>query len=106
MMLSHLIDMFILFLLGFVGVFWWKTQDVKPYALRAAQKRCEEEGLQLLDQSVVLRRARLRRDSRGRMHICRRFVFEFSSTGDERYKGYVETMGTQVVSISLAAHRI
>ncbi len=105
-MLMHLIDMSLFLLVGLAGVFWWKTQDVKPYALRAAQKRCDEEGLQLLDQSVVLRRARLKRDRRGRMRTWRCFRFEFSSTGAVRYRGYVETMGRQVVSIHIEPHRI
>ena len=105
-MLSHLFDIFLFALVGFAGVFWWKTQDVKLYALRAAKKRCDEEGLQLLDQSVVLRGVKLKRDHNGRMHTCRRFMFEFSSTGAARYRGYVEMMGRQVVSISIEPHQI
>lgn len=105
-MLSHLIDILLLTVVGFVAVFWWKTQDVKPYALKAAQLRCDEDGLQLLDQSVVLRRVWFKRDLRGRMRACRRFAFEFSSTGDERYKGHVVMMGAKVISTSVAPHRI
>ncbi len=106
MMLSHLSDMLVLLLLALAAVFWWKTQQIKPHALQAATKRCEQEGLQLLDQSVVLRRVRFKRGTDGRLHACRRFRFEFSSTGVARYYGYVEVVGHRVASVSLDPHHI
>ena len=105
-MLSSLMDLLIWGSVIFFGVFWWSTQNAKIYALRSAQKRCDEEGLQLLDQSVVFRKVKFRRDSYGRLRICRIFLFEFSSTGDERYRGHVETIGSRVTSIYLSPHRI
>ncbi len=74
--------------------------------LRIARQRCEQEGLQLLDQSVVLRRVRFKRDRDGRLRACRRYMFEFTSTGMARYPGYVELMGNRVMDISIAPHHI
>lgn len=86
--------------------FWWNTLGIKPIALRAAQRHCDEMGVQLLDESIVIRRARLKRDRQGGMRVWRSFSFEFSTTGDVRYRGRVEVVGKRVTDVRLEPHRI
>ncbi len=96
--------LFVLFA-GFIS-FWWNTLGIKPIALRAALRHCDEMGVQLLDESIVLRRARLKRDRQGAMRAWRSFSFEFSTTGDARYRGRVEVLGKHVMDVQLEPHRI
>lgn len=105
-MKAYLLDLllFALFAAGFS--FWWNTLGIKPFALRAAQRHCDEMGVQLLDETIVLRRARLKRDRQGALRVWRSFRFEFSTTGDARYRGRVELLGNRVMDVQLEPHRI
>jgi hypothetical protein len=99
-------DLFWLSLIAFMCLHWWQAQKVKETALRATRKRCDELDVQLLDDSVGLRAIWLRRDSRGSLRYWRSYQFEFTATGENRYRGRVVTLGQQVLSIELDAHRI
>lgn len=82
---------------------WWRSRDAKAFALQFAAQRCRELELQLLDQSMVLKKLRLRRGNDG-LHWYRRYDFEFSSTGTERYPGSIEMAGNRLLAIELAPH--
>jgi len=90
----------------FAVVIWWKNQGFKQMALKLAQRRCEELGLQLLDQSVALRGFKFVRNPSGQWVARRRFVFEFTSTGDERYQGSIELLGNRLLNLELEPHRL
>lgn len=63
-------------------------------------------GVQLLDESIILHRFKLKRDRYGQMRIWRGFSFEFSTTGDARYRGKVDVLGKRIVNVHLEPHRI
>jgi hypothetical protein len=63
-------------------------------------------SVQLLDQSVGIHRVWLKRGSDNRLYIWRNYQFEFASTGDERYKGHVITLGDLVESVQLDVHKV
>ena len=86
--------------------YWWSAQGIKERALKAARAHCEGMDIQLLDDSVVLRRLWFKRDGRGSFRVWRLFYFEFTATGEERYSGTVEMLGMAVVSLQLAPHRM
>lgn len=98
----------LMFLFGVVLVclYWINAQRIKEVVLSAAKTYCDKMGVQLLDDSVVLKRLWLKRDSRGQMRLWRHFQFEFSSTGDERYLGSVEILGRRIKNLQLAPHRV
>jgi hypothetical protein len=62
--------------------------------------------VQMLDDYVALNGIRLKRDKLRKMQIQRSFLFEFSSTGYERYQGTVLMLGRQVESIYMEPYRI
>ena len=86
--------------------YWWSAQKVKEIALRAAQKNCKELSLQLLDESVGLRALWLKRDDNGQLRLWRRYLFEFSSTGEDRYTGKVIMLGLRITKVELEPHRL
>ena len=63
------------------------------------------EGLQLLDETVVGRGLRFARNDNGHAVLRRAYDFEYSMSGDDRFRGAVVLEGQNVVLIDLAAHR-
>lgn len=84
--------------------FWWHSDRVKGLTLQQITHVCRQQGLQLLDQTMVLCGLSLVRDEKGSLAIRRRYRFEFSSTGARRYIGEVELSGRQIVSLKLEPH--
>ncbi|ALP54870.1 hypothetical protein Tel_12980 [Candidatus Tenderia electrophaga] len=106
-MAAYLFNLMLLAGVAFGFVFWWKSQGIKHLALRAAQRRCDELGLQLLDQSIMMRAVvGFKRGAGGRLSVRRKFAFEFSSTGAERYRGEVWMLGQRLERIELEPHRL
>lgn len=102
----ELSDLFWLSLLIFGGWYWLSAREIKDVALKAVKAYCEEVDVELLDESVVLRGFWFKRDSRGSMKLWRSYIFEFSSTGDDRYKGKVILLGNKTESVQLETHRL
>ncbi|MBK8973127.1 MAG: DUF3301 domain-containing protein [Hahellaceae bacterium] len=99
-------DLLVLFFLGSCLAFWWLGLQIRDKATVAVRKRCEHLDLQWLDQTIVLKRLRIRRGADGLPCLWRLYTFEFSSTGDERYQGYVSLLGKRIETIELPAHRL
>jgi len=89
------------------GVWYWlRSRELKDVALRAASKYCASLDLELLDQTVVFRGLGLQREASGSLRIRRRYHFDFTSTGEDRYQGELVLLGRKVEKISLQPHRI
>jgi len=99
-------DLILLSAVILVCLYWLNAQRVKELVLWAAKAHCDKVGVQLLDEGVVLRRLWFKRDTKGNMRLWRRFQFEFSSTGDERYSGRVDVLGQRIQNFSLDPHRV
>lgn len=95
-------------LLPLAGFAWyWQTAvRVKEVAYQAVARRCEQEGVQLLDGSISLGSLKVGRGDRGSISLLREYSFEFTSTGDQRYKGWVFTRGARILSVDLPPHRL
>lgn len=90
-----------------LGAFYWlSSQRVRELALHATKSYCLNAEVQLLDEYVALNHLWLVRDKTGQLKIQRRYQFEFSSTGNERYNGVCTMLGQQLESIQLEAYRI
>ncbi|MDB9894191.1 MAG: DUF3301 domain-containing protein [Reinekea forsetii] len=86
--------------------FWWQGQGVKAFALRKVKLYCEEHNLQLLDESLVIRKFWIARDRHGLLRIQRIYYFEFTSTGEYRYRGTMTLHGYQVAEIEGQSHHM
>lgn len=86
--------------------YWFNAQKAKEIALGTAKDHCLAMEVQMLDDYVALNGIRLTRDKLRKMQIQRSFLFEFSSTGYERYQGTVLMLGRRVESIYMEPYRI
>lgn len=75
--------------------------QAREVAVNAARRACRTFSTQLLDDSVVLRRVRLRRDRGGGLRLLRMYTFEFTRMGDERREGYASLLGRRLLDIHL-----
>ena len=87
-------------------LYWWDTSAAKDRARSVAKQQCEQQDLQLLDDTVVLKKTRLNRDHKGHISPLRQFTFEFSSDGEQRTQGELHLLGKKVTHLHLEAHRI
>lgn len=101
-----LTQLFWLFLLALAGCYWWSAHGVKERAFRAVKDYCRRVDVVMLDDSLVLRGFWFKRDAQGSLRVWRSFLFEFTSTGDERYRGRVVMLGRAVDWIELEPHRM
>lgn len=78
-----------LLLLGFVAWLIWVAMASQAQVQLRVQHVCRENGLQWLDQNVVLKTLRLRKRAQGFWYWQRVYQFEFTHTGSHRYKGWL-----------------
>lgn len=100
-----LLQLFALLALGGLAWYWLDGIKAREAGVAAARRACQREGLQLLDETVVGRRLRLARNDSGHLVLRRAYDFEYSLSGNDRYRGAVVLEGQDVVLIDLAAHR-
>ena len=102
----QLSDIIVLLIIAWATSFWWYAQAARQRALLICRKHCEQQGLQLLDETVSLSRLWIKRDQRGRLRCWRLYTFEFTHSGTDRFRGYVEMLGDQLEIISLGSFRM
>lgn len=86
--------------------YWWRAKAIKDFVLQAAGNYCKTMDVLLLDDAVYLRGLWFKRDSEGALRVWRRFLFDFTSTGDERYTGRVIMLGQRIQHMELDPHRM
>jgi hypothetical protein len=99
-------DIFLISLICLICVYWFNAQKTKEIALEAAREHCLTLDVQMLDGYVALNGIRLKRDKLRKIQLQRSFLFEFSSTGNERYNGILLMLGDRVESIYMEPYRI
>jgi len=85
---------------------WVDSLRARERALQAGRSACRRYGLQLLDDTVAIARLRLARDREGRLALERRYVFEFTETGDNRRDGAMVLIGAELADIQLEPYTI
>ena len=90
-----------------LGIWLWldslKARDNAVLAVKAA---CDSEQLQLLDDTVAIKRVALSRDAEGVLRIRRAYAFEYSDTGNNRCSGTVSMLGERVLAINLRLRNV
>ncbi|HQZ02438.1 MAG TPA: DUF3301 domain-containing protein [Thauera sp.] len=90
---------------GAVVWFWFDSLKAREAGLEAARRACVREGLQFLDETVVGHGFKFSRNDKGHLVLRRGFDFEYSLSGDDRYRGAVVIEGRDVVLVDTAQHR-
>ncbi|OZB20692.1 MAG: hypothetical protein B7X58_00355 [Marinobacter sp. 34-60-7] len=94
-----------LFALGFATWYWWRAKAIKDFVLQAARRYCETMDVMLLDDAVYLRGLWVKRDHNGQIRVWRRFLFDFTTTGEQRYTGRIIMLGRTILHTELEPHR-
>lgn len=81
------------------ALFWSSGRSAAEIALLYGQRACQRAGVQWLDQSAHMIGIRLRRASNGWLSWERKFRFEYSHNGDDRFAGHVVLLGTELVGL-------
>lgn|SRR5690554_1138091 len=92
--------------LGLGVIYVWRALQAREIAYAAARRQCENMQVQLLDQSVYLRKLWFRRTNSGRLGFWRVYYFEFTVTGGTRYVGRVFMLGRRVEQVELEPHQM
>ncbi|MCK7547549.1 DUF3301 domain-containing protein [Marinobacter koreensis] len=90
---------------GFSAWYWWRAKAIKDSVLQAARRYCKTMDVMLLDDAVYLRGLWFKRDNQGHLRVWRRFLFDFTATGEERYTGRVIMLGASIIHMELEPHR-
>jgi hypothetical protein len=98
-------EIFLIILLGFVALLWYSASKSKEQAFAIAKRECAKQNLQLLDQTVELDEARVRRDDTGWLTLWRRYRFDYTETGDARNQGFLLLNGARLVRIDLGSEQ-
>jgi hypothetical protein len=89
----------LLFLIALALLVWlWQFNlRYRELAIRLVKNVCAEMELQLLDQTVALAGFSLRRDTDRHLVGVRKYNFEVSSNGVDRFTGAIMLQGDQLV---------
>ncbi len=99
-------NLILLLVAGIVFIYWWNSGSFKRRAYSLAIDHCQQFGLQLLDQSMVIRAIWPERTASGNLVLRRSYTFEFTSTGEQRYQGLLVLQGMKLKSIELEAYKL
>ena len=101
-----LLQIIIILLLLAVALIAVNGMRVREIAISYAKNHCAKESVQLLDQSVSSSTVKPSRTASGKLTLLRRYTFDFTSTGEQRYSGQIIMHGMRVAEIQLAPHRM
>ncbi len=82
--------------------FWADSARAREQMLKRCRSLCEELNLQLLDQTVSLKKLRLTRGPHGNVELRRWYAFEYSIDGADRWQGSAQRRGREVTCIHMA----
>jgi len=100
---------FVLLALVTFVLLWAHHNRISLQAAQEARKEVEEQGLQFLDQNVVMTRMvpffNASKKDLPYIGMKRTYRFEFSSIGDQRYKGWITLAGRSRLTMTLEPYK-
>lgn len=87
-------------------LYWSNAKKAQEYVYQLVKNHCQQLQLQMLDDYVALSQLSWQRGPTGKIEWLRSYVFEFTSTGEERYQGMIQIRGYRVQMIKLEPYRI
>lgn len=83
------------------GWLWNDTLKARERVLLRCRRACDEINVQLLDETVALKRLGLKRKPGGQVALRRTYQFEFSVDGSDRWSGRAVLLGRTLESLQL-----
>jgi uncharacterized protein DUF3301 len=80
---------------------WQGALRTRDRARSLGHALCAQAGVQLLDQTVALRRMRVRRYPGRGLHLWRCYGFDFSTDGTDRRRGSLDLVDGEIVAHDL-----
>lgn len=94
-------DVYLVIILLGVGVwFWLDGLRSREFASKRCKIFCTENGVQLLDQSIYVKKFFPARNN-GRLGLRRFYAFEFSINGEDRHHGVAVEFKNRIEYLSL-----
>jgi hypothetical protein len=94
----------LLIMLSIVAWFWLDTLQCREVAKNICKQTCGRLKLQLLDDTIALKKMRLKRNYRGQLNVQRTYQFEFSDGGNNRQHGVVIMCGTVLEIVEIPGY--
>ena len=98
-------DFTVFVLLVSIFLYWLGSIRAKEIATTHSREACKKVSLEFLDETVSIKKVRLRRNSLGRLVFYREYQFEFTSTGEYRYKGRVKLLGKILLGVEMEPYQ-
>lgn len=98
-------ELSVLIILSASFIYWLDGIRAKELATEHAKAACKKVLIEFLDDTVSIKKVRLRRNSLGRLSIYREYNFEFSSTGEHRYKGQIRLLGKNLIDVEMEPYK-
>jgi hypothetical protein len=84
-----------------LALIWYFSLRSREYALGVSKNLCEKQGVQLLDDSVAIKKIRCQRID-GQWALVRVYQFEYTTDGrHDRKKGFITFLGRELTDFSL-----
>jgi len=88
------------------ALLWVDSLRARERAVAAGRAACKRYGVQFLDDTVAFARMGFGRDDEGRLKPRRTYVFEFSDTGNNRRRGAIVMLGSELQDVQLEPYRM
>jgi hypothetical protein len=92
---------FLLLIIVAVSITWYESLRAREMAIRYCHHLCRETNLQLLDQTVSLVSISIKRARNGNLTLLRKYQFEVSENGVDRYSGFITLLGSRIIESRL-----
>ena len=97
-------DVLFIILMVAVASYWLNAMRSKEIAREAGKRACNTYDVTFLDDTVVIKKVRLRRNPRGQLSFYREYQFEFTSSGDNRCKAKLTMLGNRVLDTNMGVY--
>jgi hypothetical protein len=94
-----------IFLLITLFWYWFDGLRAREIAMAVCREMCRYRQVQLLDETVMLFRTRVRRSPDGKLRLQRTFGFEVTTNGDDRDPGAIIMLGSHMQLFELGEDR-
>lgn len=92
---------FLLVAILLVVYIWFESLRLREFVIKHCNHLCQESDLQMLDQTVALISLSLKKTSNGGLALKRKYQFEVSGNGVDRFPGYITLFGSSIIESRL-----